>query len=96
MFTVFIVHGPSVTPSQCLNHFAREDRYANLGLSGLHDMALFGLLKDYGKAIAGKKVLLHFDPLWMHSVESDLQGEKEFHLLLREVQDRGRAALDDH
>jgi hypothetical protein len=73
------------TLSHCLNHIAHEDRYANLGLSGLHDMALFGLLKDYGKVIAGKKVLLHFDPLWMHSEESDLQGEKEFHFQYEEL-----------
>lgn len=73
------------TLSQCLNHLAGADRYANLGLSGLHDMALLGLLKDYGQAIAGKKVLLHFDPLWMHSEEVDLQGEKEFHFQYEEL-----------
>ncbi len=73
------------TLPQCLNRLAGEDRYANLGLSGLHDMAMFGLLKHYGKAIAGKKVLLHFDPLWMHSEEIDLRGGKEFHFQHEEL-----------
>ena len=64
---------------QCLNRLAGADCHANMGLSGLHDMAMFGLLRHFGEAITGKKVLLHFDPLWMNSEESDLRGEKEFH-----------------
>ena len=65
------------TLPQCLSRLAGEDRYANLGLSGLHDLALLGLLKYHGNAIAGKKVLLHFDPLWMTTPDQDLQGDKE-------------------
>jgi hypothetical protein len=36
------------------------------------------LLKYYGHNISDKKVVLHFNPLWMSSKKYDLQTEKEF------------------
>ena len=32
----------------------------------------------YGRDISGKKIVLHFNPLWMSSKKHDLQTEKEF------------------
>jgi hypothetical protein len=67
------------TLSGCLNKIAGSDRFANLGVDGIHPAALAGLLKYYGRDISNKKVILHFNPLWMSSEKHDLQTEKEFH-----------------
>jgi hypothetical protein len=66
------------TLSGCLNKTAGSDRFANLGVDGIHPAALAGLLKYYGRDISNKKVILHFNPLWMSSRKHDLQTEKEF------------------
>ena len=70
---------PDETLSAHLNRLAGADRFANLGLDGTHPAALAGLLAHYGRAIAGRKVILHFNPLWLTSPRHDLQTEKEFH-----------------
>ena len=66
------------TLSHYLNVLANSERFANLGLDGSHPMALFGLIKHYGKAIKDAKVILHMNLLWLSSQEADLQTEKEF------------------
>jgi len=66
------------TLSECLNEIAGRDHFANLGVDGIHPVALAGLLKYYGHDISNKKVVLHFNPLWMSSRKHDLQTEKEF------------------
>jgi hypothetical protein len=50
-----------------------------MGVDGIHPVALTGLLKYYGHDISNKKVILHFNPLWMSSKKHDLQIDKEFH-----------------
>src|SRR5439155_26603914 len=69
--------GRYVTRPQTLSHYLNElagkQRLANLGLNGAHPVALAGLLEYYGTGIAGKKVLLHYNPLWMGSPTTDLQ-----------------------
>ncbi len=66
------------TLSECLNEITGHDQFANLGVDGIHPVALAGLLKYYGHNISDKKVVLHFNPLWMSSKKHDLQTEKEF------------------
>ncbi len=68
------------TLSHYLNKIAGRDQFANLGVDGIHPVALAGLLKYYGHDISDKKVVLHFNPLWMSSRRHDLQTEKEFGL----------------
>jgi len=67
------------TLSHYLNEIAGRERFANLGVDGIHPVALAGLLKYYGRDIAGKNVILHFNPLWLSSKKRDLQIKKEFH-----------------
>lgn len=66
------------TLSHYLNDIADRDEFANLGVDGIHPVALAGLLEYYGHDISDKKVVLHFNPLWMSSRKHDLQTEKEF------------------
>ncbi len=77
-----VIWGQYVKKEHTLSHYLNEQcdrsRFANLGLDGLHQVAMLGLLKYYGKAISGKSVILHFNALWMNSKEYDLRGEKEF------------------
>jgi hypothetical protein len=78
-----VIWGHYVERDQTLSHFlndlAGKERFVNLGLDGSHPMALLGLIKHYGKAVKGKKVILHMNLLWLSSEEADLQTEKEFH-----------------
>ena len=77
-----VIWGEYVTPEQTLSHFLNKmegsDRYANMGVNGIHPMALDGLLNYYGSPISHRDVILHCNPLWMSSPRHDLQIEKEF------------------
>lgn len=77
-----VVWGHYVAPTGSLSHYLNElaesQRFANLGIDGIHPVALAGLVKYYGQAISYKKVLLCFNPLWMTSKKHDLQTDKEF------------------
>jgi len=61
------------TLSHYLTEFSGGRRFANSGVDGVHPVALAGLIKYHGRAIAGKRVLLHLNPLWMSSKRRDLQ-----------------------
>ncbi|MCE5228518.1 hypothetical protein LLG95_02830 [bacterium] len=47
-------------------------KFANLGISGCHPVANYGLVKYYGKSIANKNVLIQFNPLWLSTPREDL------------------------
>jgi hypothetical protein len=66
------------TLSHYLNELAHVQRFANLGLDGVHPAALAGLLEYYAKGVTGKKVLLQCNPLWMSSARHDLQEAEPF------------------
>ena len=66
------------TLSHHLNELARDGRFANLGVDGIHPAAMAGLLEYHGRAIAGGSVILHGNLLWMSSERHDLQSRKEF------------------
>jgi len=77
-----VIWGHYVSQNNTLSHYLNQmigrDQFANLGVDGIHPVALLGLLKYYGRDISGKKIVLHFNPLWMSSKKYDLQTEKEF------------------
>ena len=70
--------GKAETLSHHLNALAGSDRFANLGVDGIHPAAMAGLVEHYGGAIAGRKVIVHCNLLWMSSKRHDLQTRKEF------------------
>jgi hypothetical protein len=77
-----VVWGHYVSPQETLSHYLNQlthtQDFVNLGIDGIHPVALAGLVKYYGRAITNTKVLLCFNPLWMTSKKHDLQTEKEF------------------
>ncbi|NUQ62206.1 MAG: hypothetical protein HUU20_06945 [Pirellulales bacterium] len=79
-----VVWGHYVAKDAALPHFLNErtqsDRFANLGIDGIHPAALLGLVKHYGRAVRGRDVVLHCNLLWMSSKRHDLTEEKEFAL----------------
>jgi hypothetical protein len=77
-----VVWGLYATREQTLSHYLNQEagkkqRCANLGLNAAHPLALEGLVADYGRAVAGKRVILHCNPLWMSSAKADLQSDRE-------------------
>ena len=66
------------TLSHYLNQLADSNHFANMGINGIHPVALAGLVNDYGRPIKGKNVILHCNLLWLSSKRHDLQIEKEF------------------
>jgi hypothetical protein len=74
-----VIWGRYVRPSQTLSHYLNElagrERFVNLGLNGADPVTLKGLLEYYGGGITGKKVVIQYNPLWMHSKTADLQEQ---------------------
>ncbi len=66
------------TLSAHLNRIAGAGDFANLGVDGIHPAALAGLLDCYGQRIAGQRVVLQCNLLWMSSPQHDLTSGKEF------------------
>ena len=66
------------TLSHYLNELTGENKYANLGVDGMHPAALEGLVRYYGNTIKNKNVILHLNLLWLSSPKHDLQTTKEF------------------
>ena len=70
--------GKAETLPHYLNELAGSDRFANLGVDGIHPAALAGLIEHYGREIAGKDVILHCNLLWMSSERHNLTTDEEF------------------
>ena len=66
------------TLSGQLNRLAGEPRFANLGVNGMHPASLDGLVRYFGKPITDRRVVLHWNLLWMSSPRHDLRLKKEF------------------
>lgn len=60
-----------------LNRLSPRAAFVNLGVDGIHPAAMTGLLEYYGRAISGRRVILHCNPLWMTSARRDLTTDKE-------------------
>ncbi len=69
----------------CMNRLEAKETYANLGISGLHSVALYGMVRFHGGAIRNSRVILHVSPLWMTSPRADLSDEKEARFLHPEL-----------
>ena len=65
------------TLSHFLNEQAGDDLCDNLGIDGIHPVALVGLIEHYGSAIRNKRVILNCNPLWISSPRHDLSGNRE-------------------
>src|SRR5262245_58643263 len=76
-----VIWGVFVKPGETLSHYLNAleggDRYANLGVNGKQPVALAGLVEHYGGAIRNKRVLLHFNPLWMSYPKYDLREKDD-------------------
>ncbi len=64
---------PDETLSHALNSLQSDIEFANLGVNGIHPVALSGLVEHYGDAFSDRKVILNYNPLWMTSPRRDLQ-----------------------
>ena len=65
------------TLSHYFNEQAGDDRFDNLGIDGIHPVALAGLIEHYGSAVRNKRVILNCNPLWISSPRHDLSTDKE-------------------
>jgi len=72
-----VVWGHYVEPQGTLSHFLNQQAgkplFANLGLDGIRPMALAGLVQYYCRDLTGHGVVLHLNPLWMSSPDTDLR-----------------------
>lgn len=67
---------PDETLSHALNELQDDVEFVNLGVNGIHPVALAGLVDHYGDAFRDRKVILNYNPLWMTSSRRDLQVQK--------------------
>lgn len=77
-----VVWGEYVLPDGTLSHFlSREwgemDHFVNVGVNGIFPLAMEGLIRHYGGALRGQKVLLQCNVLWLTSPKADLSEPKE-------------------
>jgi hypothetical protein len=77
-----VIWGHYVDTRGTLAHYLNEkdgrDRFANLGVDGIHPVAMDGLVRYYGGEISGRNVVLHCNLLWTADKRRDLSVEKEF------------------
>lgn len=77
-----VVWGEYVRPNETLHHYLNEvegnEQFANMGVNGMHPVSLSGLMADYAGALKGRRILLHYNPLWMSSKRHDLQVTERF------------------
>lgn len=75
-----VVWGEYVTRQQTLSHYLNalggKEQYANFGLDGAHPLALSGLIEHYMGQVAGKRVVLQCNPLWLSRAKADLQDDQ--------------------
>lgn len=77
-----VLWGHYVDCSGTLSHYLNEQtaersQFDNLGVDGIHPVALAGLVRTYGSAIRDKRVIINCNPLWLSSPRHDLSSNKE-------------------
>lgn len=77
-----VVWGEYVRPSGTLTHFLNQEagqpgRFVNCGVNGVFPLALEGLIAHYGGALRSRKVVVHYNVLWMSSPKADLSAREE-------------------
>ncbi|HEX4795596.1 MAG TPA: hypothetical protein VH370_17540 [Humisphaera sp.] len=76
-----VIWGEYVRPEGTLSHFLNEqtnqpDRFLNCGVNGMFPLALEGLVRNYGKSLHDRKIILQYNMLWMTSPRADLSEPK--------------------
>ena len=73
-----VVWGEYAAPGEALpaqlNRVAGAQVFANLGLNGLHPLAMQGLLRHHGRDLRGTRVVLVLNLLWLSSAQHDLRA----------------------
>jgi hypothetical protein len=77
-----VVWGEYVRPDGTLSHFLTREagsgvRFRNGGLNGVFPLAMEGLAARYGDGLSGRKVIVHYNMLWMSSPKADLSTPNE-------------------
>lgn len=76
-----VIWGQYVAPDQTLSHYLNAQTgtatFANLGVDGIHPLAMEGLVRHHGRSIHSTAVLLQLNPLWSSSPERDLQADEQ-------------------
>jgi hypothetical protein len=77
-----VVWGEYVLPDGTLSHFLSQEakapgQFVNAGVNGMFPLALEGLIRNYGRSVQHRKVILQCNVLWMSSPKADLQTQKE-------------------
>jgi hypothetical protein len=76
-----VLWGHYVDSRETLSHFLNEasddHAFVNLGVDGIHPVALAGLVGHFGDAIRNKRVIVNCNLLWMSSPRHDLSSDKE-------------------
>ncbi|MHB8900253.1 MAG: hypothetical protein ACYC6Y_16000 [Thermoguttaceae bacterium] len=76
-----VMWGHYVGSGQTLSHYLGEKTpglaFANLGVDGIHPVALSGLVDQFGDAIRNRRVILNCNLLWMSSPRHDLSAREE-------------------
>ena len=76
-----VVWGEYVRPDGTLSHFlnkqAGQPRFINAGVNGLFPLAMEGLVEHYAGAIRGRKVIVHWNILWLTSAKADLSTDQQ-------------------
>ncbi len=67
----------SGTLSHYLNGTSENHQFANMGVDGIHPVALAGLVEHYGGPIRNRRVIVNCNLLWMSSPRHDLSSDKE-------------------
>ena len=71
-----VVWGMYTDNFHTLSHYYNEKKgepaAANLGIDGLHPVALEGLMADFGRGLRDRKIYLYFNALWLNSDKFDL------------------------
>ena len=77
-----VIWGEYVRADGTLRHFLGEasgqpGRFVNAGVNGLFPLAFEGLVRDYTAPVRNRKVIVHFNLLWLSSPKADLRTDKE-------------------
>lgn len=77
-----VIWGEYVRPTGTLTHFLNQEagarqRFVNCGVNGLFPLAMEGLFAHYGETLSHRKLIVHYNVLWMTSPKADLSIAKE-------------------
>jgi len=67
----YVAAGDTLTGQ--LNRLMGRERFANLGMNGLHPAAMLGLIRHHGRTLQGRRVMVVLNTLWMSSARHDLR-----------------------